>query len=265
MNYIYSRTSSDGEETTLPFTAHPWLRGDGIFETIKTEFGQPFFLNRHLARAVGASTTLRFIPFNMAALRDHINILLARTPLERGRLRITIFSDGEYLITHEESPLRVHPHKMLVSPFKKYSHSMLSGIKSLSYGESAQGMRLATQKGCDDLLYFNEKNEVVEFGLANILIEREGKFLTPTLESGALAGVVRGILLEWFSSISEAVLTREDLKAADGVYVISSLREIVLVSELQWQNGEIDKYRISADAEKLRTQYLINSRSNPNS
>ena len=140
---------------------------------------------------------------------------------------------------------------------------MLSGIKSLSYGESAQGMRLAAQKGCDDLLYFNEKNEVVEFGLANILIEREGKFLTPTLESGALAGVVRGILLEWFSSISEAVLTREDLKAADGVYVISSLREIVLVSELHWQNGDIDKYRISADAEKLRTQYLINSRSNP--
>jgi branched-chain amino acid aminotransferase len=142
---------------------------------------------------------------------------------------------------------------------------MLSGIKSLSYGESAQGMRLAAQKGCDDLLYFNEKNEVVEFGLANILIERDGKFFTPTLESGALAGVVRGILLEWFSSISEAVLTREDLKAAEGVYVISSLREIVLVSELHWQNGDIDKYRISADAEKLRTQYLINSRSNPNS
>ena len=259
-NYVFSA----GENFSLPATGHTWLRGDGIFETIKTENGQPFFLNRHIERAIDSTNRLKFALVNWAQLREDIDSLLLKLPLVRGRLRFTIFADGTYLITHEDAPARTAPHKMLVSPVKKYSSSMLSGIKSLSYGESAAGMRIAASKGCDDLLYFNERNEVSEFGLANLLIESDGKFFTSSLSSGCLPGIVRGIFLEWFS-VTEKVLFKEDLKSADGLYVLSSLREMVLVSELHWQNGDVSKYRISAEAEKLRTQYLINSRSTPNS
>lgn len=261
MNYISSR----GEVFDLPPVSHPWLRGDGIFETLKTEDGKVFFLRRHMARAIASASKLHFKKMPSPKIESDINSLLERTHFERGRLRVTIFPDGEYLISHEEAPLRNMPHKILVSPVKKYSQSMLSGIKSLSYGESAAGMRLASASNCDDLLYFNERNEVVEFGLANILVEKNGIFHTPPLKSGALAGIVREVLLEWFGNIRESTMLSEAIRDADGIYLISSLREIVLVSEVHWQNGEVNRYRFSAEAEKLRTQYLINSRSNPNS
>lgn len=48
-----------GGEFTLPATAHPWLRGDGIFETIKTSRGSAHFLSRHLARLERSALALR--------------------------------------------------------------------------------------------------------------------------------------------------------------------------------------------------------------
>ena len=48
MNYLYSG-HPDGE-FNLPAIGHPLLRGDGLFETIKSENGSLFFLDRHLER-----------------------------------------------------------------------------------------------------------------------------------------------------------------------------------------------------------------------
>ena len=115
------------------------------------------------------------------------------------------------------------------------------------------------------MLYLNERGEVVETGLANILIENRGNFLTPRLESGCLPGIVRSVLLDWFKEVREEALTISDLKGASGLYVISSLREIELVNELHYGEGKVQKFQITAEAEKLRADYLINSRSMPNS
>ena len=73
------------------------------------------------------------------------------------------------------------------------------------------------------------------------------------------------MLLDWFKDVKEATITIDDLKDASGLFVISSLREIDLVTELHDLNGFMQKYQISAAAEKLRADYLINSRSIPNS
>ena len=97
------------------------------------------------------------------------------------------------------------------------------------------------------------------------MIEKRGAFLTPSLASGCLPGIVRGVLLDWFKDVKEAVLTVEDVKSATGMYVLSSMREIDLVTELHDENGAVQKFQITAAAEKLRADYLINSRSLPNS
>lgn len=264
MNYFYS-AHPEGDFNVSP-TQHPWLRGDGIFETIKSENGQLFFLDRHLNRLLEGATALLFELPDFEELREHTADLLLRTSgIERGRFRITLFSHGEYLLTHEAAPLRVGPQKLIIAPTVRFSASTLTGRKSLSYGEGSYGVRLAEKNGADDLLYLNERGEIVETGLANILLEKRGAFSTPSLKSGCLPGIVRGVLLDWFKDVKEEVVTLADVRVATGLYILSSLREIDLVTELHHSDGSVQKFGISAAAEKLRADYLINSRSTPNS
>lgn len=264
MNYFYS-AHPEGEFNISP-TQHPWLRGDGIFETIKSENGQLFFLDRHLNRLIEGARALLFTVPDLGAIRQAVIDLVTRTAgIERGRFRITLFSHGEFLLTHENAPIRVAPQKLIVSPLVRYSATALTGRKSLSYGEGSFGVRLAEKSGYDDVLYFNERGEVVETGLANILLEKRGSFSTPQVASGCLPGIVRGVLLDWFKEVKEETLVLDDLKSATGLYILSSMREIDLVTELRHLDGTVQRFSISAAAEKLRADYLINSRSTPNS
>jgi branched-chain amino acid aminotransferase len=266
--HFYSSNESLSSDVQLHLNpvGDPWLRGDGLFETIKSEKGVLFFLDRHLLRLRQSAASLKFARYDETGMRAEIAKLLAESSeISRGRFRITLFSNGEYLLTHESAPLRVAPQKLLVSPFVRFSQSLLTGKKSLSYGEGSAGLRIAASSGCDDLLYLNEGGEVVETGIANILIENRGTFFTPRVESGCLPGIVRGVLLDWFKEVKEEALTLADVKSATGLYVISSMREIDLVTELHHANGTVQKFQITAEAEKLRGHYLINSRSMPNS
>ena len=264
MTFFYS--ASPDNHFLIPPINHPWLRGDGIFETIKSENGVLFFLDRHILRMGTSAKQLQFDEMNFSSIRDEIDKLLARTSaITRGRFRITLFPDASFLLSHEDAPLRTSPQKLFLSPKVRYSDSFLTGKKSLSYGEGSYGIRFARSKGCDDLLFLNENDEVVETCLANILVEHRGAFITPNLESGCLPGIVRGVLLDWFKDVKESVITLEDIKSATGLYVLSSMREIDLVTELHFSSGAHQKFQISANAEKLRADYLINSRSLPNS
>ena len=54
MNYLHSKDPTG--ELHLAATSHPWLLGDGIFETLKSEFGSLFFLDRHIKRLLNKLT-----------------------------------------------------------------------------------------------------------------------------------------------------------------------------------------------------------------
>ena len=77
-----------------------------------------------------------------------------------------------------------------------------------------------------DILLWNGRGEVTETSIANVVIEKEGRKLTPPVESGLLAGVFRGRLLD-NGEIEEAVVTIDDLRAADRIFLINSVRKWV--------------------------------------
>lgn len=79
-----------------------------------------------------------------------------------------------------------------------------------------------------DVLLFNERDEVTEFTIGNLVIERDGILLTPPVESGLLPGVFRENLL-CEGAITEQILTKEDVKRADRIWLINSVREWVHV------------------------------------
>jgi para-aminobenzoate synthetase / 4-amino-4-deoxychorismate lyase len=78
--------------------------------------------------------------------------------------------------------------------------------------------------GYDDLILWNERQEITETCIANLVIKIKGKLLTPPINSGLLGGTFRAALLEK-KEIEEAVIKLEDLKRCEAIYTINSVRK----------------------------------------
>lgn len=77
---------------------------------------------------------------------------------------------------------------------------------------------------CDDVLLYNERKELTEFTIGNLVVELEGKFFTPPIECGVLAGTFRAHLLET-GQITERVLSIDDLQDCTAIFRVNSVRQ----------------------------------------
>ena len=75
----------------------------------------------------------------------------------------------------------------------------------------------------DDVVLINQRGEVTETTIANLVVRRGDRWYTPPLDSGCLPGVYRAKLLEE-GEIEERVLTLQDLVSADEIALINSVR-----------------------------------------
>ncbi|QWU98489.1 bifunctional chorismate-binding protein/class IV aminotransferase [Francisella salimarina] len=77
-----------------------------------------------------------------------------------------------------------------------------------------------------ELIYLNEKDNITETRFHNIVIEKNDKLYTPKLEDGVLAGVARKSLISQ-GKLQSKSLSFDDLKTADKVYLINSVRGLI--------------------------------------
>jgi para-aminobenzoate synthetase/4-amino-4-deoxychorismate lyase len=75
---------------------------------------------------------------------------------------------------------------------------------------------------CDDVLLWNGAGEVTEATTANVIVEIDGRRVTPPVSSGLLAGTCRAEMLAR-REIDEQVVRRADLQRAGGLWVINSV------------------------------------------
>lgn len=79
-----------------------------------------------------------------------------------------------------------------------------------------------------DVLLWNDKKEVTEFTMGNIVVEMDGNLYTPPIECGLLAGTYREALLE-DSTITEKTILLDELTDCSGIWLINSVRQWVPV------------------------------------
>ncbi len=234
----------------LSATSSAWLMGDGAFETIRTYQGKPFALEHHLERLKNSLTHLQIKTPEAAELATGIDSVVAANPhFENGRLRITVFSDGQWLITHQPYEINSAPAKLMRYPDAKFSNYSIANTKSTSYAENFRALRLAQSNGFDDCLFINEKGEVVESSVANILWLKDGLWYTPRITSGALPGVTRALLIEHFE-IRESTLQESNLGKVETLALVSSLREIQAI-----ERYESILYPISKSLTELQSSF----------
>ena len=98
----------------------------------------------------------------------------------------------------------------------------------------ARAFKSATAAGCDDVLFLNLRGEVTEGAISNMFFEKDGRWMTPPIECGLLAGVYRRHLLETRPKIEERVFYESDLRTADAVYLANAVRGLRRVT-IEWE------------------------------
>ena len=76
----------------------------------------------------------------------------------------------------------------------------------------------------EDVLLYNELNELTEFTIGNLVVEMDGKLYTPPVSCGLLAGTFRSYLLET-SRVKERIVRVEELKVCGKVFLVNSVRK----------------------------------------
>ena len=82
----------------------------------------------------------------------------------------------------------------------------------------------AVSQGFDEVIFCNERNEVTEGAISNIIVLKNGRYYTPPLSSGLLPGIYRHYFLSTRLNVREKVLYPCDLFEADALYVCNSVR-----------------------------------------
>ncbi len=87
-------------------------------------------------------------------------------------------------------------------------------------------------EGFDDVILWNEKGEVTESTIANVVIRKNGKLITPPVECGLLAGTFREMLLK-SGEVEEGIISVDELKTAEEVFLVNSVRK--------WQKAVVEQ------------------------
>jgi para-aminobenzoate synthetase/4-amino-4-deoxychorismate lyase len=84
----------------------------------------------------------------------------------------------------------------------------------------------ALVEGYDDVLLYNEKDELTEFTIGSLVVELDGELFTPPIACGLLAGTFRAELLE-SGEIKERVIRKDELPKCSKLFLINSVRKWV--------------------------------------
>jgi para-aminobenzoate synthetase / 4-amino-4-deoxychorismate lyase len=222
------------------FLADPGVPGarpaPGTFSLVETLLwnGEYPLLDLHLDRLEDSASYFAF-PFDRATARAWLSQAntkgTAGSGFETGegttprKVRLLLHPDGSFEITSEPirastgDPLRVRICPTRIDPadpmyFHKTTHRPLY-IEAL---KEAQGA------GLDDVLFFNLRNELTESAIHNVFIQKAGRLLTPPVACGLLPGVHRRHILASDPGAAEQILTLEDLRQADRIYLSNAVR-----------------------------------------
>ena len=250
--------------------------GWGLFTTLRVFQGEPFAFERHWRRLEkdAARTRVPF-PFTAAHVRAQLRELIQRNDAREGTARIYMIYNTIGFWQSDESlptvdlllytaglPAHQESARLTVAEHGRHAASPLAGVKVTSWLLNVWSLQGAQQRGFDEVIMLNERGEVAECTAANIFCVREGHVLTPPLASGCLEGVTRGVLLDIIApaegvKCAETPLRLEDFHSADEVFITSTNRNLLGVSELAGHTFADVPGPVTQRLEQAFSRYMI--------
>ena len=210
-----------------------------LLESLLWRQGYPL-LERHLDRLIDSADFYGFACDRHEARSALLDCARSFDGTEPRKVRLLLHRDGSLKLESEiipletiapnARPLRAHIARERTDPtdtmlFHKTTHRPLY----------ATALEAAIEAGFDDVLFLNQRGEVTESARANVFVEKDGRWLTPPIECGLLAGIQRSQILRTQPGVDERVLFVEDLRQADAVYLSNAVRGLRRAT-IDWQD-----------------------------
>ena len=228
--------------------------GDGLFETIKYNNGQLILIDEHLSRLWKGMQLMRFeIPrlFSPDIIQEQIIELLKKHNHFSARIRLVVLrKNGGLYDTKSHQPdyiiqtwplaeyvsLNENGLQLCIYRDAKKSIDTFSNLKHNNFLPYFMGALYAKEQFCNDAIILNNFNCVCDCTIANIFIIKQGIIYTPSLAQGCVAGVMRKFIIHQLIragyDIIETVITEDNLKEADEIFLSNSIFNIRWVATL---------------------------------
>ena len=232
----------------LELDGNGFPKASGIFETIKTVNGAPIALARHMRRALESAIELGIKLPSEEFIRTEIIRVLTKNPLDIGRLRLC-FGQNLFHLSHDSYTEQSEPARL-----NFYSQTVIGAVHKLfPYDYRFSLIEAANDEGYNDSVLFNEKNEITETAVANLVFLIDGDWVTPPISSGILPGVVRAIAIE-NCGVKVRPIHVSEIPEVESSFMLSSLRIAQPISHI----GDM-KLKIGDASRELEAQIRAHS------
>lgn len=205
----FDGTMLDAIESRVALADRGFTLGDGLFETMLWTGTQVRFFDDHMARLSSSARKLGFWlpvgdPEVKAALSDLaqdaggaravIRLTLTRGTAPRG---LALPADTNPLLLATLLPLGTPRDPLILKSvaITRHAGAPSAQFKTLSYIDNIMALRQANDLGGNEALILGTTGNVACASSANLIFQLGGAIVTPALQDGALAGIVRGRLL----------------------------------------------------------------------
>jgi branched-subunit amino acid aminotransferase/4-amino-4-deoxychorismate lyase len=237
--------------------------GDGLFETIRLVNGVPLFFEDHFHRLLSGMIMLQMQfegTLDMNYFVDQIKMLSAQNKNEdAARVRLSVYrkTGGFYTPEAHEIGFVIQTESLAEKRFEVQQKGLkidiyketpklpgrLSNLKTANCLTYILAGLYKKQKSLDDCLLLNTYGAVVESISSNIFIVRQGVLITPPLNDGCVAGIMRMQILkiarQYNKKVIEKSISPDELLLADEVFLtnaISGIRWVVAFRNKRYFN-----------------------------
>ena len=236
-----------------------FLYGDSVYETLRVYGGVPFAFDAHLERLYGSGRRVSFeLPFSGETIRAAAKDTIAASELSDAYMRIIVTRGAgpmgldpalavDPVLLVLVLPLPPLPAEMysrgrtaaLVSVTRNFKMAIDPQAKTGNYMNNVLAAGDARRRSADEAIMLDHQGHVAEGSSANVFAWRGGAWHTPPLEVGILGGITRRTVLDVCARHGipavETVMWPDELRAADEVFLCSSVRELLPIVELDGQ------------------------------
>jgi para-aminobenzoate synthetase/4-amino-4-deoxychorismate lyase len=192
-----------------------------LFETMRWTRREGYFLlERHLARLRDSADYFDFA-FDEERVRKALHEL-ARSLTTPQRIRLSLARTGEVKL--ESAPLSFddrQPLRLQLAPTPVNSRDRFLFHKTTHRSVYAAARALCRR--ADDVLLWNERGELTETTIGNVILRLNDELVTPPIGCGLLPGTMRAELLAK-GRVRERIIMRDELERCTELYRINSVR-----------------------------------------
>ena len=244
------------DEPVLMASNRGYRYGDGLFETMKVKKGMLLLSGYHFQRLFSGLSLLKFEApglFTQQKLEQDILALCQKNDCDKlARVRLSVFRGNGGLYEEDKTlqyiiecwPLNESVNKLNenglvidIYPDAEKSYNKFSHLKSANFQPYSMAALFAKENKLNDCLVVNSAGSIADSTIANLFLIKGETVITPSLEEGCVAGVMRRHLLKELSTagwnIEETSVTTTDILHADEVFLTNAINGIRWVRQFR--------------------------------